>query len=478
MFSWDQLSTIAVGAAGLTVPLAWLIHRYFKAARRKEQEQREQVSKAEKYQLVLEKAKAAEHEDKVFKAQTGHIPSLLSLAKECETNNVSLAVRWYQKAAEQDNEIAQHALARLCKLDPEDPHGEARSKYWEAFIKAKRRDQQALFDLGRYQLRGYGTDINFDSGVENILAAARLDFVPAQLFLGDWYVSEMATQNNPQEAFRWRLRAAINHDAKAFLKLAFCYQTGLGVIKDKTKALYWLERAAEQGNSEAQYLAAKMHLGLTANDAAIAYIWLSLAYAGGLKEAKKERDDVVQVVGITSILDVQSLTKTIYRQMGQDVIPEHSVIKLIDKVYNRKGYRPTEDDLRRLAHDDLLLDGEEFMFENAQQEPAVEHVSIYAKPVSPVSSAGYQAESATSPIAVSTPSQAEFETSVEGEAMTFDGAEQNTQVLSESLDDASRESPEKSPKSSQQYQTMNWSTSWDSMNNSLEESVQSSNGER
>lgn len=430
MFSWDQLSTISLGIGALTVPLAWFVHRYFKAAGRKEQESRDQVLKAEKYQLVLEKAKAAEHEEKVFKAQTGHIPSLLSLAKEAEVNNVAIAVRWYQKAADLGSEIAQHALARLCKLDVEDPNGEARSLYWESFIKAKHRNQDALFDLGRYQIRGYGTDVNIDAGVDNIQIAAAMNYVPAQLFLGDWFVSEMNPHNNPREAFRWRLRASINHDVKAFVKLAYCYQSGLGTMKDKARAVYWLERAAEQGNTEAQYLAAKMHLGSTATDAAIAYIWLSLAYAGGIKEAKKERDEVVQVVGITSILEVQRLTKTIYRRLAEPTVPENAIIHLIDKVYSRDGYRPTVEQLEHLASDDMLIDGEEFIFADSPltgvaKVDEVDHLDDLSDDAFP-------------------------------------------QVAIAASDDAALGTEDEvNHAGSQQYQAMNWSSSWDSLNNDI-----------
>ncbi|MDO6541455.1 tetratricopeptide repeat protein [Photobacterium sanguinicancri] len=447
MFSWDQLSTISIGIGGLTVPLAWFVHRYFKAAGRKEQESRDQVLKAEKYQLVLEKAKAAEHEEKIFKAQTGHIPSLLSLAKETEMNNIPVAVRWYQKAADLGNEIAQHSLARLCKLDEEDPNGEARSLYWESFIKAKRRNQEALFELGRYQIRGYGTDINIEAGVDNIQIAATMNYVPAQLFLGDWFVSEMNPNNIPREAFRWRLRAAINHDVKAFVKLAYCYQSGLGIAKDKGCAVYWLERAAEQGNTEAQYLAAKMHLGSTANDAAIAYIWLSLAYAGGIKEAKKARDEVVQVVGITSILEVQRLTKTIYRRISELMVPEHAVIHLIDKVYSREGYRPNAEQLAHLASDDMLIDSEEFFFaEGSASSRNSENHSVPAEYTPQPYYDGQRGET----------EQSSFLPDV-ALAASGDSVE------------AGNESPHAA--GSQQYQAMNWSSSWHSLNNDIEKST-------
>ena len=43
-------------------------------------------------------------------------------------------------------------------------------------------------------------------------------------------------------------------DPKAQLDLALCYDSGDGIERDKEKAVYWFEKAAEQGSTEAQYL--------------------------------------------------------------------------------------------------------------------------------------------------------------------------------------------------------------------------------
>ncbi|WP_236690703.1 SEL1-like repeat protein [Photobacterium angustum] len=98
--------------------LGWLISRYFVTRNMQQQEKQQQILKDIKYKQVLEKAKQAEREEKIYKASTGHIPSQLSLAKECEVTNPVAAIEWYEKAAAQDNEMAQYALARLYRRDP------------------------------------------------------------------------------------------------------------------------------------------------------------------------------------------------------------------------------------------------------------------------------------------------------------------------------------------------------------------------
>ncbi|WP_036821548.1 tetratricopeptide repeat protein, partial [Photobacterium sanctipauli] len=262
------MSNLLIGLSVAGGLLGWVLYRYFATQKRQSQEAIAQRMKDDKYQRVLEKAKIAEREEKIFKAQTGHVSSQLSLAKEYELTNIREAIGWYQKAAKLDSTIAQNALARLCKMDLDDPEGNAKSTYWEQVVKAKGNDSAAKFELGRYQIRGYGTEANVDAGLENIHTAAEAGHMPAQSFLGDWYVSDVAPRKDPEEAFIWRVRGALQGDLRACVKTAYCYQTGIAVAKNRLRTTYWLERAAEQGDTEAQQLAAKMHIGVGANETA------------------------------------------------------------------------------------------------------------------------------------------------------------------------------------------------------------------
>ena len=105
--------------------------------------------------------------------------SQLSLAKEYELTNVREAINWYDKAAKLDNIIAQNALARLCRADIDDPDGEAKSQYWEQVVKAKRGEAKELFELGLLQIRGQGTEIDVEAGLENVLLAADKELLEA-----------------------------------------------------------------------------------------------------------------------------------------------------------------------------------------------------------------------------------------------------------------------------------------------------------
>ena len=93
-----------------------------------------------------------------------------------------------------------------------------------------------------------------------------------------------------------------------------------------------------------------MHNRDTMADASIAYIWYSLAYVNGYKQAKDARDEVVQQLDIDTILGVQNVANRVYKLLKQgDDLEAHSVINLLDKLYGRKGYRPTDEMLETLA---------------------------------------------------------------------------------------------------------------------------------
>ena len=52
----------------------------------------------------------------------------------------------------------------------------------------------------------------------------------------------------------WYEKAAKQGDADAQIALALLYYDGKGVAKDIKKAKYWCKKSAEQGNTEAKQL--------------------------------------------------------------------------------------------------------------------------------------------------------------------------------------------------------------------------------
>ncbi|GBC52516.2 kinase-like domain-containing protein [Rhizophagus irregularis DAOM 181602=DAOM 197198] len=61
------------------------------------------------------------------------------------------------------------------------------------------------------------------------------------------------TEKNLEKAFYWYQKAAENGDKEAQFNLGVCYEERIGIEKDEVKASYWYQKAAQQGFSNALY---------------------------------------------------------------------------------------------------------------------------------------------------------------------------------------------------------------------------------
>ena len=84
-----------------------------------------------------------------------------------------------------------------------------------------------------------------------IIKAARQGDVKAQYKLGKCYERGMCVPKDETKAVKWYRKAGEQGDAKAQYELGYCYERGDGVSKDKTEAAKWFSKAAEQGNADA-----------------------------------------------------------------------------------------------------------------------------------------------------------------------------------------------------------------------------------
>ena len=74
----------------------------------------------------------------------------------------------------------------------------------------------------------------------------------AQLMLGI-FNSITNTEQGYKEAIYWFTRAAEQGNSVAQFQLGFFYHKGMGGEQSDNKTFYWWRKAAEQGNSDAQY---------------------------------------------------------------------------------------------------------------------------------------------------------------------------------------------------------------------------------
>ena len=110
-------------------------------------------------------------------------------------------------------------------------------------------DAKAQWNLGAmYASGGEGLQQDLRQAFAWCHSAADLGFVPAQATLGVLF----ARIREPAQAVLWWEKAAQQGDPEAQFNLAATYSKGNGVERDAAKAFHWFARAAAQGVPAAQ----------------------------------------------------------------------------------------------------------------------------------------------------------------------------------------------------------------------------------
>ena len=119
-----------------------------------------------------------------------------------------------------------------------------------------------------------------------LLAKARAGDVSAELDVGDWYRAGKGAPREPgqlaadyKQAAVWYQKAADQGNIQAQIHLADLYRDGRGVLRDMAQAVSWYRKAADQGDAGAQGslgLLYSVGMGVPRDDVE-AYYWLSLA---------------------------------------------------------------------------------------------------------------------------------------------------------------------------------------------------------
>ena len=105
-----------------------------------------------------------------------------------------------------------------------------------------------VFYAGLVSAQGIEADINA------IIEKAKTGNANAQKTLGSYYyLGSNGVEQSYSKAAYWLERAAEQGDSDAQCKIGFCYNEGKGVEQSYSKAAYCYKKAAEQGNNDAQY---------------------------------------------------------------------------------------------------------------------------------------------------------------------------------------------------------------------------------
>lgn len=187
------------------------------------------------------------------------------------TENLTEAVKWFTKAAEQENAKAQYNLG-ICYyygygVQYRD-YGEAVKWYTKA---AEQEYAEAQNSLGYCYEFGEGVDKNLKEAVKWYTKAAEQGLPLAQCNLGACYENGDWVEKNLEEAVKWYTKAANQGYAKAQYYLGKAYDKGEGVAKNDSEAMKWYLKAVKNNYPQAAYyygamlLAGDKQKGVTKN---------------------------------------------------------------------------------------------------------------------------------------------------------------------------------------------------------------------
>ena len=166
--------------------------------------------------------------------------------------NLTEAIKWYRKAAEQDYAAAQFNLGIMYH----DGNG-VEQDYVEAMRWCRKAAEQDYVEaqeyIGLMYRIGRGVEQDDSEAMKWFRKAAEQNYAAAQSWVGFMYQEGKGVEQDYAEAMRWYRKAAEQNDAAAQNNIGVMYQNGNGVEQDYAEAMKWYRKAAEQNYAVAQF---------------------------------------------------------------------------------------------------------------------------------------------------------------------------------------------------------------------------------
>ncbi|MGZ8913827.1 MAG: SEL1-like repeat protein [Methylobacter sp.] len=241
--------------------------------------------------------------------------------------NEAEAMKWFKKAADHNETIAQIELAKMYKKQ----NNIKETVYWlrEA---ATGGDASAQYKLCAEYHFGKLIEKNFYKAFEWCQKAADKGHIEAQSQLGTYYLYGKGTKPNEAEAMKWFKKAADHNETIAQIELAKMYEKQNNI----KEAVYWLQKAATGGgDASAQYSLCNLYhfSKFIETDLYKAFGWCRKAAVQGLMEAQHDlglmygqalgtQQDIVRAYAWTMVaanqIDGRGKTDTIKEELAEN----------------------------------------------------------------------------------------------------------------------------------------------------------------
>lgn len=213
--------------------------------------------------------------------------------------NEKKAIEYFNKASDQDSDMAQAMLGYL--------YAEGigvkknKKKSLEFYEKAAAKGNgDALLNLGVMYYTGDGVQKDVNKAVELLSKVSPSDKPVVAKYLGDIYLNNTAVQN-PQKAFDYYTIAAKNDDIGSYHILGYMFQNGIHVKQNINDAIKFYTYAASKGYTPSQYALGAIYAngeGIS-RDVYKAHAYLTLAAAAGMKEAEKAKKQLEEDMSLS-----------------------------------------------------------------------------------------------------------------------------------------------------------------------------------
>lgn len=175
-------------------------------------------------------------------ANNGNVNAMLEICKCMKKNNeYKIALRWYEKAAGKGNKSALYELSFFYEGKYQEVPADniKAEKVRNALL--EKNDPQMLCRMGSKYHSGDGVPQSFIQAFTYYLKAAKLGHNEAMAEVGQCYLKGEGVLKDGSKAFYWLSRS--NDPRNGFYYLSQCYQKGIGTAVDLNKATFFLEKA-------------------------------------------------------------------------------------------------------------------------------------------------------------------------------------------------------------------------------------------
>ncbi len=157
--------------------------------------------------------------------------------------DLSKAMEWYNKAAEQNNP---KAVSRLKLIAAN------KDRFDKTLAEAEKGDAESQYKLGKMYTEGVGVNIDRAKAIEAFENAANQGYAKAEYNLGLSYYEGSGVTKDMSTAYKWFKAAAEQGDPAAQYYLGMMFASGSGVELNYATSLEWLTKSVDGGFHQAR----------------------------------------------------------------------------------------------------------------------------------------------------------------------------------------------------------------------------------